>query len=150
MKIYTLRTATKEDADFLFHVKTVAMEPVATAMSSVFDKEKEFAEFLQKFEPDKIQVIGFENQNIGRLRIVRSPESIYVGGIQIFPEFQAKGIGTAVFNDLISESKLSNVPIKLEVHNVNKKAISFYKKLRFKEVGQIENKILMEYLVSEV
>jgi ribosomal protein S18 acetylase RimI-like enzyme len=77
---------------------------------------------------------------------VRSPETIYVGGIQLLPEFQGKGIGTAIFKDIISESEVTGIPVTLEVHHVNEKAISFYRKLGFQETGKTEKQILMKYV----
>src|SRR3989344_3210792 len=144
---YTLRTSKPEDAEFLFHVKIEAMKPTSSIMGTEpFDYEKEFAEYLKKFEPEKVQVIQFEGKDVGRLRIVRSPESIYIGGIQILSEFQGKGIGTAIILDLIQESESSGTPVTLEVHHVNEKAISFYKKHGFQEIGKTEKQTLMEYV----
>ncbi len=123
------------------------MKPVSSVLRTVpFDYDKEFAEHLNKFEPEKTQIIQYEGKDIGRLRIVRSPESIYIGGIQILPEFQGKGIGTAVIKDLMAESQSSGIPITLEVHHVNEKAISFYKKLGFQEVGENGKQTLMKYV----
>ncbi|MCR4279500.1 MAG: GNAT family N-acetyltransferase, partial [Candidatus Zambryskibacteria bacterium] len=86
-----------------------------------------------------------EGKDIGRLRIVRSPESISIGGIQILPEFQGRGIGTAIVKDLIVESETTGTPITLEVHYINEQAISFYKNLGFQETGKTEKQFLMEY-----
>jgi hypothetical protein len=55
---YILRTAEQKDAKFLFHVKTEAMKPTASfSKTELADQDKEFAEYLKKFEPGKIQVI---------------------------------------------------------------------------------------------
>jgi ribosomal protein S18 acetylase RimI-like enzyme len=82
---------------------------------------------------------------VGRLRVVRSGESIYIGGIQIPPEHQGKGIGTALFADLIKESEETKLPITLEVHDVNENALNFYIGLGFVSTGHQGNKTLMEY-----
>ncbi|MCR4279495.1 MAG: GNAT family N-acetyltransferase [Candidatus Zambryskibacteria bacterium] len=142
---YTLRTSEAKDAKFLFHVKIEAMKPTSSISRTALDYDKEFAEYLKKFEPEKIQVIQFAGKDVGRLRIVRSPNSIYIGGIQILPEFQGKGIGTAILKDLIAESETTRIPITLEVHHANKRAISFYKNLGFRENGKTEKQDLMEY-----
>jgi ribosomal protein S18 acetylase RimI-like enzyme len=79
---------------------------------------------------------------------VRSGGSIYIGGIQIPPEHQGKGIGTSLFADLIKESEETKLPITLEVHNVNENALEFYRDLGFLSVGHEGNKTLMEYRPS--
>jgi GNAT superfamily N-acetyltransferase len=145
---YTLRVASASDVEFLFNVSTEAMRPVDTVLNpdKVFDKEAEFKKYQEKFVPEEIQIISFLNEDVGRLRVVRSEESIYVGGIQILPEFQGKGIGSALFNDLITESNQIGIPITLEVHDVNQSALGFYTKLGFINVGHEGNKTLMKYV----
>ncbi len=130
---YTLRQATAEDVAFLFRVSTDAMRPVVEALhpGRFFDSETEFRAYQEKFVPTEIEIIQYKGVDIGRLRIVRSLESLYVGGIQILPEFQNRGIGTAILTDLIHESSEIGVPILLEVHEANVKAQNFYRKFGF-------------------
>jgi GNAT superfamily N-acetyltransferase len=138
MKNYTLRTAEITDLKFLFNVSTEAMRPVVEELhpGETFESEKEFEKYKEKFIPEKIQIIQCKDQDVGRLRVVRTNESIYIGGIQILPAFQGKGIGAAIFNDLMEEANKNNLLIILEVHDVNIKALAFYKKLGFVESGR--------------
>jgi len=147
MSLYTLRIAQKEDLHFLFEVSTKAMLPVrkATLPNLKPDLEKEFKEYAQKFIPSKIQIIQFKGIDVGRLRIVRSPNEIYVGGIQILPKFQKNGIGSAVFKDLIKEANEVKIPIKLEVAKVNHIAKQFYTKFGFIKVDEKETDWIMQY-----
>ena len=148
--VYSLRRATAEDLPFLFNVSTEAMKPVVAALNPEreFNREDELEKYKAKFNPNEIELIQYEGQDVGRLRVVRSSESIYVGGIQILPEFQGKGIGTALFTDLMSEAKQSQKPIVLEVHDVNEDAVSFYRKLGFKEGEKVGNQTVMRYQPS--
>lgn len=149
MKIYNLRTAQEDDLEFLFNVSTEAMRPVVEQLhpGEVPNRDEELQKYKEKFIPEKIQIIQYEGQDVGRLRIVRSAESIYVGGIQILPAFQGKGIGGAIFTDLIKESDKLGIPIVLEVHDINGPALSFYKKLGFIEAGkqEQEKKTVLKY-----
>lgn len=144
---FSLRTAKEEDLPFLFKVSVEAMKPVAESLDPEreFDEESEFNRYKEKFEPEKVEVIQYAGQDVGRLRVVRSPESIYVGGIQILPEFQGKGVGTALFSELIEESKTTHIPIILEVHDVNETAMAFYTKLGFVPGEKIGNQTVMTY-----
>lgn len=144
---YSLRKAVASDVEFLFRVSTEAMKPVDVALNpdNILDRKVEFEKYQEKFVPEKIEVITYGDEDVGRLRVVRNNDSIYVGGIQILPEFQGKGIGTAIFTDLIEESNKTGLPITLEVHDVNVDAIKFYKRLGFKSVGGEENKTHMKY-----
>lgn len=147
----SLRKAVADDLPFLFNVSTQAMRPVVETLNpdKVFDEEKELAKYTAKFVPEEIEIIRFQDRDVGRLRVVRSPESIYVGGIQILPEFQGKSIGTAIFSDLIRESEESGLPIILEVHDVNEQALSFYRKLGFVDGEQVKDQTVMRYLPNK-
>ena len=147
LKLFTLRQATEEDLLFLYRVSTEAMSPVSELSDSLEKSEEErFAEYKKKFAPEAIQVIQHNGIDVGRLRVVRSFDSIYVGGIQILPEHQGKGIGTALFTELIEESNQTRIPILLEVHDVNTRAIAFYKSLGFEEGERVKNQTILRYL----
>ena len=144
----SLRQSTSEDLNFLFEVSTEAMRPVAETLNpeKVFDEQEERAKHEEKFKPENIQVIQYDGQDVGRLRVVRSEDSIYIGGIQILPEYQGKGIGTSIFTDLVEESEKTGLPIVLEVHDVNEKAIGFYKKFGFQEGEKVKDQTVMRYV----
>lgn len=145
MEKVTLRQAEEKDLPFLFNVSTLAMEPVVKALNG---KPKDFDEYKKNFKPEKIQIIQYDKHDVGRLRVVRSAENIYVGGIQILPEFQHKGIGTAILKALIAESEQFHFPILLEVHAINLNAQSFYKRLGFCTKKVVGEKIELEYIPS--
>jgi ribosomal protein S18 acetylase RimI-like enzyme len=123
------------------------MSPVRIASNpdKVVDMEKGLTDYKGKYPAKEVQVIQYEGKDIGRLRVVRSKEEIYIGGIQILPEFQSKGIGSAVVKDLIEESEELKIPITLEVHGVNTSANIFYSKLGFKFVEQKKNQSVLKY-----
>lgn len=150
-KMFGIRQATTEDPPFLFKVSTDAMRPVRETLNpdKEFIEEEELSKYKEKFDPEKIEVLQYEGKDVGRLRVVRSPESIYVGGIQILPEFQGKGIGTNLFNGLVEESNESGIPIVLEVHDVNEQAINFYKRLGFTEGEKVKDQTIMRYVPSK-
>ncbi len=149
-EFFSLRKATSEDLKFLFEVSTLAMKPTVLAINpdKEFNQTEEFEKYKDKFVPAEIEIIQFEGQNVGRLRVVRSADSIYIGGIQILPEFQGKGIGSAIFENLIQEANELDVPIILEVHDVNKDAIRFYENLGFKAGQKVGNQTIMTYSPS--
>ena len=150
MSRYELRVAKKKDLEFLFEVSTKAMLPVRRVNKPNFQQnlEEEFKEYAKKFVPEKIKVIQFEKTDVGRLRVVRTSDEIYIGGIQILPKYQNKGIGSAIFEDLVKESQALQVPIKLEVAKVNQRAKMFYESLGFVTVGEKGTDWIMRYEAS--
>lgn len=137
LALYSLRQATTEDLPLLFEASKDGLKPD--------DAPQKYAEYIAKFAPEKIQVILHDGKSVGRLRVVRSPSSIYVGGIQLLPAFRGMGIGTALFNDLIAEANREHIPIELEVYDTNSNAMKFYKKLGFVESGKTAEQTKMTY-----
>lgn len=144
MKNVTLRQAQKEDLLFLYDVSIQAIRPVVELLKS---ETETFEAFKDKFKSEEAQVIQYGEEDVGRLRVVRSKESIYVGGIQILPLFQRKGIGTKVLGELIREAEELQIPIVLEVHEVNASARSFYTKLGFVQIDVVKDKpkLVLQY-----
>ncbi len=147
MSRYELRAAQKKDLEFLFEVSTKAMLPVRRVNKPNFQPnlEEEFKEYAKKFIPEKIQVIQFEKTDVGRLRVVRTSDEIYIGGIQILPKYQNKGIGSAILEDLVKQSEELKLPIKLEVAKVNKRGQKFYESFGFVTVGEKGTDWIMRY-----
>ena len=147
MSRYELRTAKKKDLEFLFEVSTIAMLQVRRVNKPNFQPnlEEEFKEYTKKFIPEKIKVIQFEKTDVGRLRVVRTSDEIYIGGIQILPKYQNKGIGSAILEDLVKESEKLKLPIKLEVAKVNKRGKKFYESFGFVTVGERGTDWIMKY-----
>ena len=65
------------------------------------------------------------------------PDSLYIHEIQLLPEYQGRGIGTAVVQRVIEQGASSNLPITLSVVPANPRAQSLYERLGF-EVTNIE------------
>jgi ribosomal protein S18 acetylase RimI-like enzyme len=147
MSRYELRAAKKKDLEFLFEVSTIAMLPVRRVNKPSFQPnlEEEFKEYAKKFIPEKIKVIQFKKTDVGRLRVVRTSDEIYIGGIQILPKYQNKGIGSAILEDLVKESEKLKLPIKLEVAKVNKRGRKFYESFGFVTVGERGTDWIMKY-----
>jgi ribosomal protein S18 acetylase RimI-like enzyme len=145
--IYTLRQATQEDAELLFNIKIEAMRPVHSLRhpGEVFNYDEEFKKYLVKFVPANVKVIQYNGKDVGRFRTEKLPDTIYIGGLQILPEFQNKGVGSAILGDLITDANNAGVFVTLEVSDLNHKAIALYKRMGFVENGKVENGIGMIY-----
>jgi ribosomal protein S18 acetylase RimI-like enzyme len=101
-------------------------------------------EYRKIFVPEEIEVVYHGDVPVGRLRVVRGDE-LYVGGMQILPEYRGKGIGTAILESLIEEAGKSAKPIRLEVFHENLQALSLYEKVGFKIVDENEQQKIMIY-----
>lgn len=131
----SLREADTDDQKFLFKVVHTSMQPVYEASGDVIkDEETAFREFQKKYTLKDLKVIQYEGKDVGRLRLETTDDGfIYVNGIHILPEYQNLGIGTSILSDLVTESKRSGIPMRLEVRDVNTRAKTLYKRMGFIE-----------------
>jgi GNAT superfamily N-acetyltransferase len=135
---YKLVQVTEKDLPVLYDITQKAMEPVSIAIDgerifSEFEKTQHYQNYVDEFFPQLCNtwLICAGNKPIGRLRVEENQASLFIGGIQILPEFQRQGIGTDICKNIIKRAKRSNKKVILWVHKVNTKAISFYRKLGF-------------------
>jgi ribosomal protein S18 acetylase RimI-like enzyme len=103
-----------------------------------------FEEYKHDFNPAEIQVVCLIGEPVGRLRIVRGAE-IYIGGMQVLPEYRGRGLGTAILESLIEESEQTSKPIRLEVFHNNQQALDLYEKVGFKVVEENDQQKIMIY-----
>ena len=83
-----------------------------------------------------LNVIELDGRRIGRLRITRTPESVELNGIQLHPNAQNRGIGTAIITELQSEAATRGVPLELHVERDNLDARRLYDRLGFTKTGE--------------
>ena len=64
-----------------------------------------------------------------------------IGNICIKPEYQNKGIGTAILKEIMFENKGKN--IKLQAFKINEKAIKLYERIGFKKIDESKTHYIM-------
>lgn len=138
---YELRRATEDDVELMFRLQK--LDGAHLNQDNVVQAAR-FEEYKKDFNPDEIQVVCLVSEPVGRLRIVRGSE-IYIGGMQILPEYRGRGLGTAILESLIEESKQTSKPIRLEVFHNNQQALDLYEKVGFKVIEENEQSKIMVY-----
>lgn len=86
--------------------------------------------------------ISKDNEDIGRIYLDRTPESICIIDIALVPQSRNTGIGTSILNEVIKEADEFNVKIVLHVEQHNP-AYNWYIKHGF---IQTEDKGVYQYL----
>jgi ribosomal protein S18 acetylase RimI-like enzyme len=131
----SLRTATRDDIPVLADV-LANVEAQIDRSVDVGQRRKAIAEGIaQGFgadEPESIlSIIELDGAPVGRFRVVRFPDRIFLGGIQIHPAYQGNGIGTHLITELIEESLSTGKPLQLDVDRDNVRARRLYERLGF-------------------
>jgi ribosomal protein S18 acetylase RimI-like enzyme len=141
---FELRQVRAEDCELMFRLQKSDGNHLD---QSDAEQVARFEEYKQEFKAAETQVIYVDNQPVGRLRVVRG-EEIYIGGIQILPEYRGRGIGTALLKNLIEESTKASKTIRLEVFHNNLQALRLYEKVGFKVIEENDQQKIMVYQPS--
>ena len=84
-----------------------------------------------------------EGQDAGVLVIELRENNLYIALIEILPEFQGRGVGTAIFDELTSQAQARNQAMMLHVLKSNEPARRLYEKLGFQVVIEEEHRFKM-------
>ena len=151
--MHSLRRATLDDVHFLTEV-VIAATRAQDRLSPDFDEEDYrggFAEWTAEQiseggdSQSALSVIEVDGRAVGRLRVVRTPSVIELAGIQLAPDAQSQGVGSAVVTALIDEAAATSRALTLSVELDNPRARDFYARLGFVETGRTEEEVSMVY-----
>jgi len=128
--MYTLRQATEADREFMYQLHKAALqEYIAATWGWQEEWQREY--FDRKWNPQKRQVIVVNGRDAGVLVVENRQGEHYLGLIELLPEFQGQGVGTAVLADFLLEAQVKGLPATLHVLKTNGRARQFYERLGF-------------------
>ena len=139
--MYHLRPAVPSDSDFLADV-TLTATRAQGRLAPDFDEtswREGFAEWTLESVDDPatdLYVVEVDDRAAGRLRVSRTPQAVELNGIQLHPDVQNRGIGTAIINALQNEATQLGVPLQLSVERDNPSARRLYDRLGFTKTGE--------------
>jgi ribosomal protein S18 acetylase RimI-like enzyme len=136
----TFRSIKTEDKEFLRELNNLVMKDYVTQTWG-WDEDWQRQYFVKNFDKNNGEIIVFDNADIGFYRVIEEQNETFLVSILILPEFQKKGIGTKLIQDLILKK---TKPIRLQVLKVNP-AQNLYKCLGFKKVSETETHLIMKH-----
>jgi len=116
---HRLRPATPGDQARLWEIKRRGLRAYIEQTWGTWDEEVQRARFDASFEPAEIQVIVVAERVAGYLAVHREPQAIQLLNLMVDPEFQNRGLGTAVLRGLLAEAQARQMPVRLQVMKVN-------------------------------
>jgi ribosomal protein S18 acetylase RimI-like enzyme len=96
-----------------------------------WDEAWQLQDFDRRFREYVVSVIECEGHAVGGLLLERKPDSVYIHELQVLPDYQGLGIGTAVVERVIEEAAACGVPVTLSVVPANPRAKQLYERLGF-------------------
>ena len=135
---YTLRQYTDNDYNFVYEVKKNAYKKYVEQCWGEWneqDQQKYFDHFINQVK-DNAFIIQCANQDIGFYNGEISESKNYeIGNICIIPEYQRKGIGSRILNDIIK--KYSDTDIEIQFFKQNPVG-KLYERLGFQKTGETQ------------
>jgi len=138
---YVLRVATPADVDLLYAIHSMAMRSYVIATWGNWDDAWQTAYFSDHFPPDR-QVIEVGGEAAGFLDLERRDDCYFVANVELSPQHQRHGTGTALLGQVIERAASEGLPVALQVLKVNP-ARRLYERLGFRLTGETDTHFLM-------
>jgi len=134
-----LRAATPADGDFCFLVHRAAMSAYVAAVWGWAEADQ-LALHHRGFDPSRTRIVTVDGRDAGLVIVEPAPGHLYLGRIELLPEFQGRGIGSRLIRDLLRDE-----PVELDVLAVNPRARALYRRLGFREIRRDEVRTRMRW-----
>jgi ribosomal protein S18 acetylase RimI-like enzyme len=136
---FELRPSTEADRDWLRALDRTTMRRPGD------DEAERRASFDRHFDPAVVRVIVAGGRDVGVLRVEERGPDLYVAVIEIAPEAQGRGLGTAVLRSVLARADAERRAVGLRVLAVNAGARRLYERLGFRVVADDGEKVEMRY-----
>lgn len=134
-QVYKLRTITENDYEFIYQVKKDAYKKYVEVYYGKWDEEQQkvyFKKFITTYG-DGAFIITLGGKDIGFYNGITSDDKYEIGNICIIPEYQSRGIGTAILRELLSKNVDKEISLQyFKCNPVGK----LYERLGFKLAGE--------------
>jgi ribosomal protein S18 acetylase RimI-like enzyme len=139
---YSLRQAAMDDYEFLYNLHVLALRPYVEKLWG-WEESWQREYFERKFDPQKCKIIQIQGQDAGVLVVQQCKDQTYIELIELLPEFQRQGVGTAIITNICSQAHERNEMVTLYVLKSNIPARRLYERLNFEIVHEEEYRIKM-------
>jgi GNAT superfamily N-acetyltransferase len=139
---FVLRPATPDDADFAWHLFKLTMQESIEAVWGEWDEIHWDRFFRDHFDPMQTQVVVVAGQDVGILRVEERRGEVWLDTVEIAPEHQGRGLGSAIVHAVLEEARSRDRPVGLQVNRANR-ARQLYERLGFVEVDTTETHYLI-------
>jgi GNAT superfamily N-acetyltransferase len=135
MNTVGLRPAIPADDELCYRLHRAAMRDYVEAIWG-WDEAAQRDYHQRGFDPTHTRVITIDDRDAGVLIVDYRPTEIYLGRIELHPDYQGHGVGRHLIQQLLHEAATRHQPLILDVLTVNPWAYQLYRRLGFQEVGR--------------
>jgi GNAT superfamily N-acetyltransferase len=128
--------ANTSDLEDLLDIRIQAMKESLEHIGR-FDVNRARERFENGFSPAFTRYICFEGVRVGFMVLKPLEQALHLDHLYILPQFQRRGIGTAVLEKVFAEADAANLPVKVGALK-GSQSNKFYMRNGFKLVDQGE------------
>ena len=110
-----------------------------------WDPDWQAAYYRKRYNPVDLQIIQLDGVDIGMWFVQERTEEIYLARIEILPDYQGLGIGTAMVEGLLTLASERDKPVALQVLKVNRRARDLYQRLGFGVTGENDTHYILAF-----
>lgn len=126
---FTLRRVDSRDFTFLYTLHRDTLGPYVDQIWG-WDEEWQRWHYEENYHPKYMQIIQVDGRDVGMVSIAEYEDYFNLRQIEILPEFQRRGLGSAVIHHLQAKCAAVGKGMTLRVFRVNP-ALRLYLKLGF-------------------
>lgn len=127
--LVTTRESTEADADFVNNLTRLAMhEYVESTWHTTHERESYYQ--INQFDRKSTRIIQHRSVDIGRISVKEFSNYIMLDEIHLLPDYQRRGIGTLLLQELFAHAKSKQLPVRLIILRTNP-AKQLYERSRF-------------------
>lgn len=141
--VYELRAVTHQDYNFIYHVKTTTLKPHIELVWG-WDEAVQTKYLEESFGIETQLIITYEDQEIGILELNELQQRIEVVELEILPEYQRRGIGTHILQDIIDEYTEKGKKVGIGCFKINTEAKRLYERLGFMLIKETATHYVLE------
>jgi ribosomal protein S18 acetylase RimI-like enzyme len=139
-----VRAAVPEDLESLFELhRTIFRSQIELIWG--WDEEWQRSQFRREFASSATSVIQTSGRTVGYIQTVAHAEFLYLLNIALHPDVQGRGFGTRLVQRLQRQAVRRGVPVNLSVFRTNRRAMSFYQRLGFRQIGESDTHFKMSW-----
>jgi GNAT superfamily N-acetyltransferase len=138
------RPATEADRDLARRVHHAAYREAVERQFGRWVEAEQDRFFADGWAGARHEIVLCDGQPCGYVCVEERADDVHVRELVIMPEFQGRGIGTALLGEAIERARDRGVPVRLGTFHRNR-AAELYRRLGFREIGRTGTHILMEW-----
>lgn len=139
-----LRLATSDDQDFLRELNRLAYEDVVKRQFGFWDDNAQRQRFDSKLQSAAFRIVELEGRPIAAVWSSEQDDHFFLHELLVLPEFQNQGIGSQILRWELDPAEAVRKPLRIHTLVLNR-ALEFYKRHGFKEIGRNNVYVDMEW-----